>query len=200
MDANAISNSHLNGTIIGSVKLPENSTSCVVTYVSNNTQITTTVVEKGTTIPLLKALPNQGYNRFQGWRSAVNGEVYPGGQEVTITADTTFTAVWSYTPPANPNYKITIGAMENGTVTANPTAAKAGATVTLTPVPDEGYALSTLTVTDRFGDAVRVTENADGTYTFPMPNGQVTVTATFVQERSRPHRALRRRGRRRLVL
>jgi len=181
LDANAISNSHLNGTIIGSVKLPENSTSCVVTYVSNNTQITTTVVEKGTTIPLLKALPNQGYNRFQGWRSSVNGEVYPGGQEVTISADTTFTAVWSYIPPANPNYKITIGDMENGTVTANPTAAKAGATVTLTPVPDEGYALSTLTVTDRFGDAVRVTENSDGTYTFTMPNGQVTVTATFVE-------------------
>ena len=86
-----------------------------------------------------------------------------------------------YIPPANPNYKITIGDMENGTVTANPTAAKAGATVTLTPVPDEGYALSTLTVTDRFGDAVRVTENADGTYTFTMPNGQVTVTATFVE-------------------
>ena len=86
-----------------------------------------------------------------------------------------------YTPPANPNYKITIGAMENGTVTANPTAAKAGATVTLTPVPDEGYALSTLTVTDRFGDAVRVTEQADGTYTFVMPDGQVTVNATFVQ-------------------
>ena len=99
----------------------------------------------------------------------------------TITANTTFTAVWNYIPPANPNYKITIGDMENGTVTANPTAAKAGATVTLTPVPDEGYALSTLTVTDRFGDAVRVTEQADGTYTFPMPNGQVTVTATFVQ-------------------
>ena len=44
--------------------------------------------------------------------------------------------------------------------------------MTLTPVPDEGYALSTLTVTDRFGDAVQVTENADGTYTFPMPNGR----------------------------
>ncbi len=118
-----------------------------------------------------------------------------------IEKDTTFTAQWSYIPPANPNYKITIGAMENGTVTANPTAAKAGATVTLTPVPDEGYALSTLTVTDRFGDAVRVTENSDGTYTFPMPNGQVTVTATFVQvEEPAHHRALYRRGRGRLVL
>ena len=179
LDANAISKSHLNGTIIGSVKLPENSTSCVVTYVSNNTQITTTVVEKGTTIPLLKALPNQGYNHFVGWTDGTN--TYKGGSTVTIQGNTTFTAQWSYIPPANPNYKITIGAMENGTVTANPTAAKAGATVTLTPVPDEGYALSTLTVTDRFGDAVRVTENSDGTYTFTMPNGQVTVTATFVQ-------------------
>ena len=78
-------------------------------------------------------------------------------------------------------YLAALGAMENGTVTANPTAAKAGATVTLTPVPDEGYALSILTVTDRFGDAVRVTENSDGTYTFTMPNGQVTVTVTFEQ-------------------
>ena len=128
----------------------------------------------------LKDLPNQGYNHFIGWTDQASKH-YDGGETVIITADTTFTAVWSYTPPANPNYKITIGAMENGTVTANPTAAKAGATVTLTPVPDEGYALSTLTVTDRFGDAVRVTEQADGTYTFPMPNGQVTVTATFVQ-------------------
>ena len=147
----------------------------------NNGDVTAQIVLASEEPYELPTLPNQGYNRFQGWRSSVNGEVYPGGQEVTITADTTFTAQWSYVPPANPNYKITIGDMENGTVTANPTAAKAGATVTLTPVPDEGYALSTLTVTDRFGDAVRVTEQADGTYTFTMPNGQVTVTATFVQ-------------------
>ncbi len=137
-------------------------------------------VTGGTSIKL-PTLPNQGYNHFQGWKSSVEGKTYDAAEEVSITANTTFTAVWNYIPPANPNYKITIGDMENGTVTANPTAAKAGATVTLTPVPDEGYALSTLTVTDRFGDAVRVTEQADGTYTFPMPNGQVTVTATFVQ-------------------
>ena len=137
-------------------------------------------VTGGTSIKL-PTLPNQGYNHFQGWKSSVDGKTYDAAEEVSITANTTFTAVWNYIPPANPNYKITIGDMENGTVTANPTAAKAGATVTLTPVPDEGYALSTLTVTDRFGDAVRVTENSDGTYTFTMPNGQVTVNATFVE-------------------
>ena len=82
-------------------------------------------------------------------------------------------------PPANPNYRITVEATQGGTVTADPTAAKASATVTLTPVPDRGYQVGTVAVTDRFGDAVAVTEQADGTYTFTMPNGQVTVTVTF---------------------
>ena len=77
----------------------------------------------------LEKLTDQGYNHFVGWTDQA-GKHYDGGDTVTITADTTFTAVWSYIPPANPNYKITIGDMENGTVTAHPTAAKAGATVT----------------------------------------------------------------------
>ena len=89
--------------------------------------------------------------------------------------------VSSYLPPANPNYRITVEATQGGTVTADPTAAKAGATVTLTPAPDAGYQVGTVAVTDRFGDAVAVTEQADGTYTFTMPNGQVTVTVTFAE-------------------
>ncbi len=84
-------------------------------------------------------------------------------------------------PPANPNYRITVEATQGGTVTADPTAAKAGATVTLTPVPDRGYQVGSVAVTDRFGDAVAVTEQADGIYTFTMPNGQVTVTVTFAE-------------------
>ena len=129
---------------------------------------------------MLPDLPDQGYNHFVGWTDQA-GKHYDGGDTVTITADTTFTAQWTYIPPANPNYRIDIPDFEGGTVTADPAAAKAGATVTLTATPDEGYAVGTITVTDRFGDAVKVTENADGTYTFTMPNGQVTVKATFVE-------------------
>ena len=84
----------------------------------------------------------------------------------------------------NPSYAITVEQPDHGTVTADPAAAKAGAKVTLTATPDEGYAVGTITVTDRFGDAVRVTENSDGTYTFTMPNGQVTITATFVETKA----------------
>ncbi len=56
-------------------------------------------------------------------------------------------------------------------------ATKEDAEVTLTVTPHEGYELASLTGTDRFGDPVRVTENRDGTFT--MPNGQVSVSATF---------------------
>ena len=112
-----------------------------------------------------------------------------GAGEATITVTTEDgkkTATCTVTvrpdiPPANPNYRITVEATQGGTVTADPTAAKAGATVTLTPVPDRGYQVGTVAVTDRFGEAVAVTEQADGTYTFVMPNGQVTVTVTFAE-------------------
>ena len=113
--------------------------------------------------------------------------VAPGTATITATTvDGGFTAICTVTvrpdiPPANPNYRITVEATQGGTVTADPTAAKAGATVTLTPVPHRGYQVGTVAVTDRFGEAVAVTENADGTYTFTMPNGQVTVTVTFEQ-------------------
>ena len=150
----------------------------VVFHHGNGTTQTLSVYD-GATITL-PTLSNRGYNHFVGWTDQA-GKHYDGGDTVTITANTIFTAVWNYIPPANPNYRIDIPAAEGGTVTADPAAAKAGATVTLTATPDEGYALGTITVTDRFGDAVKVTENADGTYTFTMPNGQVTVTATFVQ-------------------
>ncbi len=170
-----------NGTLQANVvtKAPDNSFS--VTVKDGSTVLDVANVTSGATYTLPAALPDQGYNHFVGWRDQ-DGKNYEGGAKVeNISKDMTFTAQWAYIPPANPNYKITIGDTANGTITANPTAAKAGATVTLTATPDEGYAVGSITVTDRFGDAVRVTEQADGTYTFTMPNGQVTVTATFVQ-------------------
>ena len=92
----------------------------------------------------------------------------------------------SYVPPANPNYRIDVTATAGGAVTKDPAAAKAGETVTLIPAPDAGYEVGDVTVTDRFGDAVAVTENADGTYTFTMPSGQVRVEVTFVEATPEP--------------
>ena len=168
-----------NGTLQANVLTKAPAGSFSVTVKNGSTVLDVATVESGTNYTLPAALSNYGYNHFVGWSDGTT--TYDANTPVKIEKNTTFTAVWNYIPPANPNYRIDIPDFEGGTVTANPSAAKAGATVTLTATPDEGYALGSLTVTDRFGDAVKVTENADGTYTFTMPNGQVTVKATFVE-------------------
>ena len=143
---------------------PDNATNKNVTWSSDDTSVATvdasglvTAVARGTAVITATAADGSG-----------------ASASCTVT-------VSSYLPPANPNYRITVEATQGGTVTADPTAAKAGATVTLTPVPDRGYQVGSVAVTDRFGNAVAVTEQADGTYTFTMPNGQVTVTVTFAE-------------------
>ena len=156
------------------------------------------LTEGGTAQLTATVLPETATNRNVTWSSNAPGvatvnssgkvtAVSAGTATITVTtADGGFTATCTVTvrpdiPPANPNYRITVEATQGGTVTADPTAAKAGTTVTLTPVPDRGYQVGTVAVTDRFGDPVAVTEQADGTYTFVMPNGQVTVTVTFAE-------------------
>lgn len=99
----------------------------------------------------------------------------PWGGPVTITS----IKLGKYPEPV---YAIEIAETENGTVTADVEEAEAGATVTLTVTPAEGYELDELTVT--YGEdntAVEVAEAEDGTYTFTMPEDAVTVTATFAE-------------------
>lgn len=56
--------------------------------------------------------------------------------------------------------------------------ANAGDTITVTVNAIKGYACKTLTASTQSGD-VTVTANDDGTYTFTMPEANVTLTATF---------------------
>ncbi len=149
--------------------------------------------------------PDNATNKNVTWASDnesvatvdVNGVVTAvgaGTATITVTTeDGDFTATCEVTveppytpPPANPNYRIDVTTTEGGTVDKNPAAAKAGETVTLTPAPEEGYEVGTVTVTDRFGEAVEVTANPDGTYTFTMPSGQVRVEVTFVEATPEP--------------
>ena len=81
---------------------------------------------------------------------------------------------------AEPSYTVSVEDMENGTVETDPRRAEEGEEVTITVTPDDGYELDTLTVTDRDGDEVEVTEERDGTYTFEMPDSRVTIEAIFV--------------------
>ena len=46
--------------------------------------------------------------------------------------------------------------------------------------PNEGYRTDAVKVTDKDGKEIAVTDNGDGTYSFTMPAGAVTVTPSFV--------------------
>ena len=82
-------------------------------------------------------------------------------------------------------YTPSVAPTENGTVTVSPVSAGKGATVTVIPKPDEGYRVSSVTVTDRNGNEIPVTEQ-DGVYTFVQPDGPVTVTVRFAKAEETP--------------
>ena len=75
---------------------------------------------------------------------------------------------------------ITAANTNNGSVRISPSRAAEGATVTVTVTPDNGYELDRLTASAN-GSNIRLTDAGDGKYTFTMPSGNVTVTATFTQ-------------------
>ena len=77
---------------------------------------------------------------------------------------------------------ISVSGTAHGSVRVNPGRAEKGDTVTITAIPDDGYELGSLTVTDRDGGSVRVSDAGNNRYTFTMPGGSVTVKAEFVQD------------------
>ena len=84
---------------------------------------------------------------------------------------------------SSPSYPVTTpGKTENGTVTVSPRSAEKGDTVTITLKPDSGYQLDDLTVTDKNGKELKLTDKGNGKYTFTMPASKVEVNATFVKE------------------
>ena len=83
------------------------------------------------------------------------------------------------------SYPVTIsGTTEHGTVTVSTETAVGGSTVTITVKPDSGYKLESLTVTDKDGKALSLTDNGNGTYTFTMPASKVEIKATFAEDKS----------------
>ena len=83
-------------------------------------------------------------------------------------------------------YTVSVEDTDNGSVKVSPTRASKGSTVTVTVKPDEGYELDKLTVTDKNGDSVKLTDKGDGKYTFQMPASKVTVEAVFTAVEPEP--------------
>ena len=109
---------------------------------------------------------------------------------ITVTINGTEYAIkngetlnFTYTPPTPPRpteekHSITISTDGKGHVTG-PASATEDDKVTLTVKPNADKELYDLKVTGEDGKAIAVTKVNDTTYTFTMPDGKVTVAATF---------------------
>lgn len=121
-----------------------------------------------------------GY-RFVGW---YNGNA-KWDFDTPVTENLTLTAKWEKihtSAPSAPRYDVAVSDGAHGSVTVSQKSASKGSTVTVTVTPDKGYALETLTVTDKNGSALDLTDKGGGQYTFTMPSGPVTVAATFMDD------------------
>ena len=155
-----------------------------VTLVYNNGQGTSSSYAKPGTALTLPNPTHTGYN-FMGW---YNGTTYVGGagSSYTVSGSVTLTARWSAINYgggsfSSGDYLVSVDSSKNGKVTASPSRADKGDTVTITVKPDDGYELGTLTVTDKNGDSVKLTYKSANKYTFTMPGSKVTIEATFAE-------------------
>lgn len=129
-----------------------------------------------------------GYT-FTGWE--LDGTAFDFG--TAITDDITLTAQWSRKSSggssggsASSGYAVSVGSMKNGSVSISPKNAKKDDTVTITVIPDKGYKVDAVTVTDKDGKTIKVTEGKNGKYTFTMPASKVKVAATFTKVEETP--------------
>ena len=74
--------------------------------------------------------------------------------------------------------------VEHGKVNADKEKASSGETVTITVTPDKGFTLETLTVLDKNGKEVEVKNLGNNKYSFKMPTGKVSISATFMEDNS----------------
>ena len=194
VEGNSIS--MLNGKPINVVRPSgdQDATRAVITYQVNDADYAIFVAEiqNGTTayVPLLT--PEVPGYTFEGWECEDEEVIFDENGNATVDASSkqTFTFKAILKPVSSggpggggvttPSYDVTIAQPEGGTVSVDPTDAEAGEEVTVTVKPDEGLTLGDLIVTDEDGNTVKVAANEDGTYSFEMPEGDVTITATFV--------------------
>ena len=135
------------------------------------------------------ANPTKPGSTFDGW--TLNGKPY--SFSVPVTKDVTLKAAWKAVGGSSSGgttadgYSVNLVPADGGKITASPATRVAdGKTVTLTPKPDGGKALTRLTVTGPDGAEIQTERKGDGTYTFAMPKGDVTVRAAFATKVASP--------------
>nr|WP_326183678.1 S-layer homology domain-containing protein [uncultured Oscillibacter sp.] len=126
-------------------------------------------------------LPNS--TKTYTFTATVEGDTsnYGDGPATCTVSVTRYTSGGGGGSSSSTTYTVTVDSTKNGTVTVSPKNASKNTTVTITVKANDGYELSSLTVTDKNGDTVNLTRKSDTQYTFTMPASKVTVAASFTK-------------------
>ena len=111
--------------------------------------------------------------QFKAWQ--IDGTEYPVHAPVTVTADITVKALWEDAPPAPAEYAVTVTSGGNGTASASPDKAVAGAEITLSATPKEGFHFKEWQVESPTG--LVITNDK-----FLMPDSNVVIKAIFGED------------------
>ncbi len=166
------------GTFYNELKGSYITKGCIVTFMNGSSQYAMQVVKGKASAP---DTPVKSGYRFVGWYSGDAKWDF----DTLVTENLTLTAKWEKihtSAPSAPRYDVAVSDGAHGSVTVSPKSASKGSTVTVTVTLDKGYTLETLSVTDKNGSALDLTDQGGGQYTFTMPSGPVTVAATFMDD------------------
>ncbi|MDU6743478.1 SpaA isopeptide-forming pilin-related protein [Peptoniphilus harei] len=175
-----------------SFPMPASNVAVTATFKAKSYSVWTQTVEHGS----ISANPNKGLkagdkvtitsNPESGYKLEKITYNDNNGQEQTLTLDQNnqFTmpaysvALTAHFVDDRQSYNVELTQAQGGTISANPTSAKEGDTVSLSASPSEGYLLDKFVVKDASGNEITLDENNQ----FTMPNSKVTVTATFKEK------------------
>ena len=188
------------GAIVTKVDMTENRTVyaiCenipVVTYTvsfaangGTGTMTAATGISGNYTLPACTFTAPAG-KQFKAW--SVGGVEKAVGDKITVTANTTVTAVWEPIPVTTYDLTTQVNG-GHGTISASKTGLTAGSTETITFTPDAGYKIDTVTVngtaTSVSGNTLNVTMNENKTvvvtykaieYNITVTDGKATIGA-----------------------
>ena len=167
-----------------SVPTPSNPSYQITTSTATNGTVTVTPTStKSGAKVTITATPDEGYTVDTISVTRANG----GEIEVTDNGNGTYT----FTMPASKvtvtatfvksAYSVTVdNEIANGTIEVNKETAQEGDTITITSKANTGYISAAPTVKDENGNVVEVVKVTNGTWSFIMPKGDVTVTGSYI--------------------
>ena len=132
-----------------------------------------------------KAATTREEGNIEYWHCEACGKYYSdtGTKNEITQAETVISK--RHSSGGSSSYPITVpDKTENGSVSVSPKNASKGSTVTVTVEPDSGYVLETISVTDKNGNDLKLTNKGDGKYTFTMPGSKVEIKVTFMEDNS----------------